>query len=180
MTTVRVASDKHERSGRFQGQNRSECGIHSQLAKLAKIRMEAKARNQHLTLDCNNCFDILKSTFESYVLNSPRDVLLLCYSPFCDHCIDNTPKYAELASALASVEKLLVARMDFAQNFIPDAGKEKGFLVYGLPTLYLYYTATTDHDKVLVEFLWQFEAKIILRWLQQRLPYLHDISLTRS
>jgi len=183
MTTTRVASDKDERSGRFQRQNRSECGIHSQLAKLAKIRMEAKARNEEPiipTLICKNCFDITQSNFESHVLNSPRDVLLFCYSSLCYHCKETTPKYAEVASALASVGKLLVARIDVTLNPIPSSGKKKGFLVESLPSLYLYHTVTIDHAKVLVKHREKFEAKIILQWLQQRLPYLHNLSLTGS
>ncbi|KAL8273429.1 hypothetical protein Esti_002674 [Eimeria stiedai] len=77
-------------------------------------------------------YELVASRFNSVVLDSAQEVLLLVYSPACPHSAIFMPVFEELAVRVANEEFLLVARLDGTANevegftvpFRPDTKEE--------------------------------------------------------
>eukprot|EP00331_Platyophrya_macrostoma_P007732 CAMPEP_0176431336 /NCGR_PEP_ID=MMETSP0127-20121128/14759_1 /TAXON_ID=938130 /ORGANISM="Platyophrya macrostoma, Strain WH" /LENGTH=471 /DNA_ID=CAMNT_0017813339 /DNA_START=111 /DNA_END=1526 /DNA_ORIENTATION=- len=79
---------------------------------------------------------IVGSTFQSLVIDAEKDVLIEFYAPWCGHCKNLEPKYAELASEVSSeFSTLLIAKMDFTANDLPEEYRGV-YGVEGFPTIY--------------------------------------------
>ncbi|KAL8437475.1 hypothetical protein ACSSS7_000898 [Eimeria intestinalis] len=61
-------------------------------------------------------YELVGSRFNSVVLDSAQEVLLLVYSPACPHSAIFMPAFEELAVRVANEESLLVARLDGTEN----------------------------------------------------------------
>lgn len=77
---------------------------------------------------------LVGSTFVAEVLESSKDVLVEFYAPWCGHCKQLEPIYAEVAEELAAEEHVVVAKIDATANDFPS---DRGFDVKGFPTIYL-------------------------------------------
>jgi protein disulfide-isomerase A1 len=77
---------------------------------------------------------VVSDQYNEIVL-SGKDVLIKFLSPKCPHCINAAPAYEELAKKVASVETLVIAKMDATRNDIPP---DQGFTVDGFPTWKFY------------------------------------------
>jgi protein disulfide-isomerase A1 len=73
---------------------------------------------------------VVGTTFDDFVVNSGKDVLLEFYAPWCGHCKSLAPKYDEAAKKLLHLsDKLTLAKIDATENEIP------GVAIQGFPTL---------------------------------------------
>jgi protein disulfide isomerase family A protein 3 len=68
--------------------------------------------------------------FGELVTDSPNDVLVEFYAPWCGHCKKLTPIYDELAEKM-SAETVDIVKMDATANDVPS-----GYDVKGFPTLF--------------------------------------------
>ena len=72
---------------------------------------------------------VVGKNFNDIVRDSEDDVLLEFYAPWCGHCKALEPKYTELATDLADVEGLVIAKIDATANEV------EGVSVSGFPTI---------------------------------------------
>ena len=72
---------------------------------------------------------VVGKSFNEIVRDSDDDVLLEFYAPWCGHCKSLEPKYNELATDLADVEGLVIAKIDATANEV------EGVSVSGFPTI---------------------------------------------
>ena len=75
---------------------------------------------------------LVGDNFDDMVLNSDKWVLVEAYAPWCGHCKKLEPIYTELAEKLATVEDLVIAKMDSTLN------EHSAISVKGFPTLKLF------------------------------------------
>jgi len=75
---------------------------------------------------------IVGNTFEDMILNNDNYVLLEAYAPWCGHCKQLEPIYNELATKLANVTNLVIAKMDSTANEHPSLN------IRGFPTIKFY------------------------------------------
>jgi len=163
MTTSKVLFDADERSGRFKGLNRSECGIHSHKKKIQKMREEGLDEDTP-TLLCDDCLDLDESTFISEVVQGSKDFLIEFYSPLCGACQNFSPTFDKIATMLKSKANLEVARFAITFQDIPQSGVEMGFDIQKVPQLYL----VTRTPLAVTSYPGENEFNFIIDWLKQK------------
>ncbi|CAM9645545.1 unnamed protein product [Pylaiella littoralis] len=85
--------------------------------------------------DLDQPVKVLKGkSFSKLVLENEKDVLVEFYAPWCGHCKALSPKYDELATQLAGVDSVMIAKMDSTENEIDV----EGVSVSGFPTLFFF------------------------------------------
>ncbi|GJP30345.1 hypothetical protein CLOM_g757 [Closterium sp. NIES-68] len=87
---------------------------------------------------------VVGESFEKIVLDETKDVLLEVYAPWCGHCKSLEPTYKKLGKRFASVESVVIAKMDGTANEYP------GLEVEGFPTIF-FYPANKKSDPVKVQ-----------------------------
>ncbi|CAI5998100.1 unnamed protein product [Closterium sp. NIES-65] len=87
---------------------------------------------------------VVGDTFEKIVLDESKDVLLEVYAPWCGHCKSLEPTYKKLGKRFASVDSVVIAKMDGTANEYP------GLEVEGFPTIF-FYPANKKSDPVKVQ-----------------------------
>lgn len=181
MTTRPVKEGDGEREGRFVGQNKSECGMHTHLAKVEQMKEAAKQEEEVFEmphLPCDDCIEVTKSNFESVVVRGgPLPLLVEFYSPMCSYCQAFAPKFAAVATKLKG--RATTGRMDITIDKIPPIGEQVGFAMTGFPTVYLvkYSSAPvtlTDEDTqqqqlTLSKYEGETETDALLEWVDERL-----------
>jgi protein disulfide-isomerase A1 len=75
---------------------------------------------------------IVGNSFEDMVINNDKYVLLEAYAPWCGHCKQLEPIYTELATKLAGVTDIVIAKMDSTANEHPSLN------IKGFPTIKFY------------------------------------------
>ena len=75
---------------------------------------------------------VVGKSFESIVLDKTKDVLLEVYAPWCGHCKKLAPIYVKLAKRFATIDSVVIAKMDGTENEHPLV-EAKGY-----PTLLFY------------------------------------------
>jgi len=174
MTTVPIDPNADERSGRFVGLNKTECGMHSHLEKIHKMKEEAEKNKYEFitpTLECTYCEEADATNFDEIVLNAKRDILLEFYSPYCSGCQEMAPIYDKIAFALHSLyEKITVVRFDITENEIPQSGKDVGMDVEVTPSLYLVQHSTPSIEVALFEGGHDFGS--LMEWLELKTSYI--------
>ena len=171
MTTVAVAPEAPERSGRFVGlEGKTECGMHAHLIKVQQMKEKALSEGNTWvmpTVPCDHCLEVNTDNFDQLILhqNATKYTLLEFYSPLCGACQEFGPKLRHVANVLWEQSDIRVARFDLTENAIPDSATEAGFQIEATPTLLLveHYPSfavtkySGPHDT----------AQTILNWLQQ-------------
>jgi len=70
---------------------------------------------------------IVAKNFAQAVIDNDKDVLLEFYAPWCGHCKHLAPIYEEVATELAGVETLVIAKMDATANDVDPKYNIQGF-----------------------------------------------------
>ncbi|KAF3337745.1 protein disulfide-isomerase-like protein [Carex littledalei] len=76
---------------------------------------------------------VVGESFNEFVFESGKNVLLEFYAPWCVHCKKLDPMLEEIAVALQNDESIIIAKMDATLNDVPDE-----FEVSEFPTLYFF------------------------------------------
>jgi protein disulfide-isomerase A4 len=75
---------------------------------------------------------LVAANFDKIVNDESKDVLIEFYAPWCGHCKQFEPKYAQLAAKLKSEQpNLILAKFDATTNDAPQ-----NFNVEGFPTIF--------------------------------------------
>ena len=75
---------------------------------------------------------IVGTTFNEMVLDNDNYVLVEVYAPWCGHCQQLEPIYKELGEKTASLDNLVIAKIDATAN------EHETINIEGFPTIYLY------------------------------------------
>mmetsp|Transcript_93325 Transcript_93325/g.216981 ORF Transcript_93325/g.216981 Transcript_93325/m.216981 type:complete len:467 (+) Transcript_93325:116-1516(+) len=176
MTTRAVSKGESERAGRFDGVNRTECGMHKHAAKIESMREEAAEHGVPFeipNLPCSSCLDVRPGTFWDAVLDTKHDMLVEFYSPFCGHCHDAAPKYEEVGKRVREVAPDFgLARMDIISYDIPLVGQDAGFVLEAYPTIFLVRPGSVPGKPLVQRYTGKKEVRPLLEWLKQKLEYL--------
>lgn len=82
---------------------------------------------------------VVGDSWNDVVEDASKDVLIMQYAPWCGHCKKAEPELEKAAVKLASVESVVVAKMDATLNDAPVAYKAKGF-----PTIHFFPAGGKD------------------------------------
>jgi len=96
------------------------------------------------------------------VLNNEKDVLIEFYAPWCGHCKELAPKYEAVASKLAHMKDLVIAKMDSTEN------EAEGVAIEGFPTLKFYKKGQKDTP---IDFDGDRTEKGILKFLKKNVSF---------
>eukprot|EP00977_Amphora_coffeiformis_P004251 scaffold896_cov172-Amphora_coffeaeformis.AAC.18 len=168
-TTFKVAPDAAERSGRFQGLNQTECGMHEKDKE--KFIDSIPEMEQYKPLDPyrggKDFLELNAQTLDELVLDEEHassSMLLVFFSPLCGHCRHFMPTFMEVAHYLQRFgSSIKAARFNVRENRIPDRAKEAGLRVAGVPTVFL-----VQHKPFRVaKFMGGRDKDSILEWLKE-------------
>ena len=185
-TTVKVAPEAEERSGRFQGlDNQSECGMHSNNLVITKFDDDDEESNTTKKNGGPSYFvEVTPQNFEEVVLSPPpqqpkyeegekqqEDLLLLFYHHRCGHCRQFEPTFREIAKELSTNTKIRVARYNVGKARVPKAGHALGLKVPGTPIMYfVQYNLLIDSSEPprITQYKGWRDKDTIIKWLIQQ------------
>ena len=89
-----------------------------------ELKRQLKSENEP-KINNGNIFIVVGKTFEKEVINNDKDVILVFYAPWCNHCKELTPIYEEVGKRLKNQNpKLLIAKIDGSENEIENISIE--------------------------------------------------------
>ena len=98
------------------------------------------------------------TSFDEEVTNSPNDVMIEFYAPWCGHCKAMAPKHKKAASMLKHVDSVTVAAFDATAYDIPSEYEAQGY-----PTLMF---VKGDDKKNPINYDGDREAQAIVDFIQ--------------
>jgi len=105
---------------------------------------------------------IVGTTWDEFVVNSNKDVLVEFYAPWCGHCKTLAPKYDAAAKQLAHLSsKLTIAKVDATENEV------SGVQVQGFPTL-KYWKAGNPTP---IDYDGERETEGIVAWIKKNASF---------
>lgn len=81
---------------------------------------------------------IVGNNFQEVVLDSDKFVMLEAYAPWCGHCKQLEPIYKELAEKVATLDNLVIAKIDATTN------EHSSLNIEGFPTIFLFKPGKKD------------------------------------
>ena len=100
--------------------------------KAGKLSTYLKSEHPHGQQKKGQVWHVTSQDFEKLVLTSPDNVLLMVYSHDCVHCHELSPILDKLATRLASIPDLIIAKFNGYKNEHPSIN------VHAYPTLRLF------------------------------------------
>ena len=98
------------------------------------------------------------TNFDDVVTNSPNDVMIEFYAPWCGHCKALAPKYKKAASMLEKIDTVTLAAFDATAHDIPS-----DFEVQGYPTLMF----VKGNDKKPIPYEGDRDAQAIVDFIKE-------------
>eukprot|EP00760_Papus_ankaliazontas_P028047 PhM_4_TR3501/c1_g2_i1/m.39214/K09584/PDIA6, TXNDC7; protein disulfide-isomerase A6 len=118
--------------------------------------------------------------FKQHVMETDAIWIIEFYAPWCGHCKAFTPEYEKAAKSLAGIVKFGAVNGD-DQN---AAGIAQAFGVQGYPTIKLFPSELTKHEKegtfskVPIDYQGERSAAALVRWVLSRMPTQHIERIT--
>ena len=178
MTTAPVDQGAAERSGRFVGLGKTECGIHSTRKKIKRMRENAEKAGRDFegttSLPCPGCdYEISPETFDEVVFGNGREkydfLLLEFYSPLCGGCQEFAPKFKKIVKAIdqRGGGRIKTGRFDITEHDVPKSGADQGIIIEATPSLYLVKSGVAKSGSTIVRYGedGEHEVEPILLWL---------------
>jgi protein disulfide isomerase len=104
---------------------------------------------------------VVGRTFDEFVLDPDRDVLVQFYAPWCGHCKRLAPVWEELGVTLTDVESVRIAKMDATAN------EHQQVDVSGFPTIMLWPATVGGASGAGVEYEGAREMAGFMEFLQE-------------
>jgi phosphoadenosine phosphosulfate reductase len=171
-STSTVAPDAEERSGRFQGLNQSECGMHN-LRMLSPAESDADGNKKG-----SDFVELNRVTLDTIVLQDSStqrggkdNIFIVFYHLQCSHCRHFEPIFFELAKLLkdspdnSTLHNIVVTRYNVGRYRLPQKAKQLGFQVAGTPALFLVQHKPTF--RLVQRRSGSRNAASLLRWLEE-------------
>ena len=83
---------------------------------------------------------VVGATFEKEVINNDKDIMIIFYAPWCNHCKEFMPKYEQAAKILKDNDKLIMAKIDGSANEVENIP------ITGFPTIF-FFPGNKKHEK---------------------------------
>ena len=109
----------------------------NKLKRSLKSEKEPKNNNGNVKI-------VVGKSFEKEVIKNDKDVMVLFYAPWCNHCKEFIPKFEEVAKILKGNDKLILAKMDGSANEVESVS------IKGFPTI-LFYKGNNKENPVRYE-----------------------------
>ena len=178
MTTAPVDQGAAERSGRFVGLGRTECGIHSTRKKIKRMRQEAEKAGRDFegmaSLPCPGCdYEISPETFDDVVFGGSSKeyefLMLEFYSPLCGGCQEFAPKFKKIIAVInqKATGQIKTGRYDITEHDVPKSGADQGISIEATPDLYLVKKSATKSTPTILHFDGEHEVEPILQWISK-------------
>lgn len=110
-------------------------------------------------------YTLVASEFHRTVMESPYDVIVDFYAPWCGHCRKLEPVYRQFATLLRPFKHIRVMRMDATRN-------EVNLRIAGYPTIVMFPAKSppqgneaTDQPKQAVYYLGKRDVNSLLEWV---------------
>ncbi|CAA9989410.1 protein disulfide-isomerase, putative [Plasmodium knowlesi strain H] len=122
---------------------------------------------------------IVADTYDEYVFDNTKHVVVLYYAPWCGHCYKFEPVYREIGKRLKLYAKkfkdynndVVISKIDAVNNEIYD------ILIEGYPTIYLY---TKENKKAPIQYNGPRTVESIISWICEKTNANIDIQEFRN
>ena len=122
------------------------------------LKSEKEPKNNNGTV-----FIVVGKTFEKEVINNDKDIMVMFYAPWCNHCKEFMPKYEEAAKILKKNNKLILAKIDGSANEVEQV------TITGFPTI-LFFRGNKKNEKPL-QYNGKRTTKDIIQFIKKHSSY---------
>ena len=98
-------------------------------------------------------------TFEKEVINNNKDVMIIFYAPWCNHCKEFMPKYEQAAKILKGNDKLILAKIDGSANEVENIP------IAGFPTI-LFFPGNKKNEKP-IQYKGQRNTEELIKFIKK-------------
>ena len=122
------------------------------------LKSEKEPKNNNGTV-----FIVVGKNFEKEVINNDKDIMVMFYAPWCNHCKEFMPKYEEAAKILKKNNKLILAKIDGSANEVEQV------TITGFPTI-LFFRGNKKNEKPL-QYNGKRTTKDIIQFIKKHSSY---------
>jgi protein disulfide-isomerase A1 len=131
--TVRIIQFKQNNLSKYVVNDLSTDGLLTALNKFEEGTLEAYHKSDPIPETNDEQVKVVVGTsYAEMVLDNDKFVLLEVYAPWCGHCQQLEPIYKELAEKTASLENLVIAKIDATTN------EHSSLNIEGFPTILMF------------------------------------------
>jgi len=125
-----------------------------------ELKVTVKSEAPHPKAGKGEVQQVTGNTFDLYVMDPTKDVMIEFYAPWCGHCKKFSPIYDELAEALRDEENVLITKIDQTAN----ENTHKAYKAGGFPTI---MWASTKDKANPVKYEGAREVEDIVAWIKE-------------